>query len=402
MQQQRSMRPPRQGEIIAEGDAQGLVEQCLDQAGSSRASDVHFEPQADKFLIRFRVDGSLQVWKEMPLGAHSQIVARLKVMASMDISEKRMPQDGRFTRNTAGGLRDYRISTTPMMEGEKAVVRVLHEDLSKLTIHSIGYTEHNLREYSQLLQKPHGLLLHCGPTGSGKTTALYASINGLSQTWRNVSTIEDPVEGRLNGVNQAQVNPEIGLTFASVLRAYLRQDCDVILVGEIRDPETAQLAVQASLTGHLVLGTLHTNSAAGAVSRLMDMGVPNFFLAAGLIGVVSQRLVRRLCNECRQPIKPTADQIRQYNLDPNLPLQQATGCRKCANQGYRGRIGIQEVLVVTPQIREAIQQNPSEGQLQELALRGGMVNMFRDGVSKAAAGVTTVEEIYNTIVAERL
>jgi len=397
------MRPRRPSqEIIADGDAQGLVEQCLDQAGQQRASDVHFEPQATKFLIRFRVDGALQVWKEMPLQAHAQIVARLKVMAKMDISEKRMPQDGRFTRTTTHGLRDYRISTTPMMEGEKAVVRVLHEDLSKLTINSIGYTEHNLRQYSQLLQKPHGLLLHCGPTGSGKTTALYASINGLSQSWRNISTIEDPVEGRLNGVNQAQVNPEIGLSFASVLRAYLRQDCDVILVGEIRDPETAQLAVQASLTGHLVLGTLHTNSAAGAVSRLMDMGVPNFFLAAGLIGVVSQRLVRRLCNECKQPIKPSDEQVRQYNLDPNLPLQQAGGCRKCNNQGYRGRIGIQEILVVNPQIREAIQGTPSEAQLQDLALRSGMVNMFRDGVSKAAAGVTTVEEIYNTIVAERL
>lgn len=385
-----------------EVDAQGLVEQCLDEAGLKRASDVHFEPQLDKFVIRFRVDGSLKVWRELPLAAHAQIVARLKVMATLDISEKRLPQDGRFTRQTKTGLRDYRISTTPMMEGEKAVVRVLHEDLSKLTTASIGYTEHNHRIYSQLLEKPHGLLLHCGPTGSGKTTALYAAINGLSQSWRNISTIEDPVEGRLPGVNQAQVNPEIGLTFATVLRAYLRQDCDIILVGEIRDPETAQLAVQASLTGHLVLGTLHTNSAAGAVSRLMDMGVPNFFLAAGLIGVVSQRLVRRLCNECRKPVEPTKEQVQQYNLDPKLPLQQPVGCRKCGNLGFRGRIGIQEVLVVTPKIREAIQNDPSEAQLQELALRGGMVNMFRDGVSKAAAGVTTVDEIYKTIVAERL
>ena len=246
-------------------NAQNLVDQCLEAAVKYRASDIHIEPQGDNLLFRLRIDGRLKVWGSVPIEQHSQVLNRLKVLARMDISEKRTPQDGRISLQRGQHVMSFRVSTVPMLEGEKAVVRVMQQDLSKLTIADVGYNTKNYAVYEGLLERPYGLLLHCGPTGSGKTTALYAAINHLSQQWRNVQTIEDPVEGRLVGVNQAQVNAEIGLTFASLLRAYLRQDCDVILVGEIRDPETAQLAVQASLTGHLVLGTLHTNSATGAV-----------------------------------------------------------------------------------------------------------------------------------------
>jgi len=383
-----------------EQTAQAIVDQCLDAAFQLRASDIHIEPNGDKLIFRMRTDGLLKVWKELPIELHPQVIARLKILAKMDISDKRRPQDGRFSQTTKTGVRDCRIATAPMLEGEKAVIRVLHQDLSQLNIKSIGYSESNLKTYSELLAKPHGLILHCGPTGSGKTTALYAAINQLSKSWRNIQTIEDPVEGKLPGVNQAQVNTEIGLTFANILRSYLRQDCDVILVGEIRDSETAQLAVQASLTGHVVLGTLHTNSGAGTVSRLRDMGVAPFFMASALQGAVSQRLVRRLCKACRQPFQPSPEIQRQCNLGPNHQLFQAVGCGQCGKLGYRGRIGIQEVFAVTPAIREAILANGSEAELQALAARNGMRNILMDGVAKAVMGLTTLEEVFKTVVSE--
>jgi type II secretory ATPase GspE/PulE/Tfp pilus assembly ATPase PilB-like protein len=391
---------PHQANAATEQTAQRLVDQCLEAASQLRASDIHIEPREDRVVFRMRVDGELRVWQEVPLALHPQVLSRLKILARLDISDKRHPQDGRFTIETPGGLRDFRLATAPMLTGEKAVIRVLQHDVSKLTIKSVGYSEPNLRAYYELLAKPHGLILHCGPTGSGKTTALYAAINHLSTAWRNIQTIEDPVEGRIGGVNQAQVNPDIGLTFANILRSYLRQDCDVILVGEIRDAETAELAVQASLTGHLVLGTLHTNSAVGAVSRLSEMGVPPFFIASALMGAISQRLVRRLCKACRQPFRPTPEMARQCNLGPQHQLFRATGCPQCGNQGYRGRVGIQEVLAINPDVREAIQRNASESELQRIAAAGGMTNIFMDGVAKAVAGLTTLEEIYKSVISD--
>jgi type II secretory ATPase GspE/PulE/Tfp pilus assembly ATPase PilB-like protein len=380
--------------------ALSIVDQFLDAAIRARASDVHIEPQGDKVLIRLRVDGRLEIWRELGIEMHAQIVSRLKVMASLDISEKRLPQDGRFSIATPQGSRDFRLAVVPLLAGEKAVVRVLMHDLSKLDFRNIGYSERNQRAYEELLGKPHGLLLHCGPTGSGKTTALYAAINHLRTTWRNIQTVEDPVEGRLAGVNQAQVNAEIGLTFARLLRGFLRQDCDVILVGEIRDQETAQLALQASLTGHLVLGTLHTNSAVGAVARLIDMGVPSFFVGTGLIGVVSQRLVRRLCARCRRPYQPSAEFARQYGLSPSQQAFEPGGCHECNNTGYRGRIGIQEVMPADGPLRDAIHRAAPEQELQRIATQQGMVNILLDGLSKALAGYTTIEEVYRAVVSD--
>lgn len=383
-------------------NAQLVLDQCLDVANQHRASDIHIEPHSDRLLFRLRIDGRLKIWKEFPIELQAQVVSRIKVLARLDISEKRLPQDGRFSVMTPEGARDYRVATVPMLEGEKAVIRVLMQNLSKLDFKMVGYTDRNIRMYEELLAKPHGLLLHCGPAGSGKTTALYAAINHLRQDWRNIQTIEDPVEGRLQDVNQAQVNSDIGLTFAKLLRGFLRQDCDIILVGEIRDPETAQLAVQASLTGHLVLGTLHTNSAVGAVSRLVEMGAPNFLVGTGLIGAVSQRLVRRLCKTCRRAYQPTAEIAAQCGLRPEHQLYQPVGCDECGKLGFRGRIGIQEVLPVVPQLRDAICANLAEPELHKVAQQNGLVSMFRDGLSKAVNGLTTLEEVYQAVVADGL
>jgi type II secretory ATPase GspE/PulE/Tfp pilus assembly ATPase PilB-like protein len=392
--------PPDSQRVVLEGNAQAIVDQILEAAEVRRASDVHIEQLGDQVVVRFRIDGRLVVSRMLPPELLPQVVSRLKVMARMDISEKRLPQDGRFSVMTKDGSRDYRVATVPMLDGEKVVVRLLMHNLSKLDFRRVGYTERNAQLYEGLLAKPHGLLLHCGPTGSGKTTALYAAINHLRQDFRNIQTIEDPVEGRLDGVSQAQVNAEIGLTFARLLRGFLRQDCDIILVGEIRDSETAGLAVQASLTGHLVLGTLHTNSAIGAVSRLAEMGVPSFFIATSLIGVVSQRLLRRLCKTCRQPYQPSPEQQAQLGLRAEHAFYAPAGCNECGNIGYRGRIGIQEVLPISVELRDAISRNVHEAELQRLAVASGLTTIFRDGLAKAVLGVTTIEEVYTAVLAE--
>ena len=382
-----------------EQTAKVLVDQVLEAAARARASDIHIDPGDGQVIIRMRVDGRLRQWNQIPTELALQALSRLKVLAHMDISDKRRPQDGRFTIETKDGMRDYRIATAPMLEGEKAVIRCLQHDVSALSIKSIGYSEANLQHYHELLKNPHGLILHCGPTGSGKTSALYAAINHLSKSWRNIQTIEDPVEGRIPGINQAQVNSDIDLTFASLLRSYLRQDCDVILVGEIRDTETAQLAVQASMTGHLVLGTLHTNSAAGAVSRLTEMGIPAFLISTALMGAVSQRLVRRLCTACKHSYEPGPQVVSQCKLAPQQVLYKADGCEHCGNTGYKGRLGIQEVFIVNPNIRDAMRKQSTETELQRLGFRAGMTNIFTDGVAKAVAGHTTIEEVYNSVAA---
>lgn len=384
----------------AEQSAQALVDQCLEAALQLRASDIHIEPQADKLAFRLRVEGMLKLWKEVPLDVHAQVIARLKGLARLEVAEKRRSQEGRFALTTKLGMREYRISIVPLLDGEKAVVRLMHQDLSELSLKNIGYSEPNLKVVSELLNKPHGLLLHCGPTDSGKTTALYAGLNQLRTSWRNVQTIEDPVEGRLPGVNQGQVNVELGQTSASMLRSYLRQDCDVILVGEIRDAETAQLAVEAAHTGHLVLAGLTAGNAVAALARLRELGVPQFFVTSALIGVVGQRLVRRICKACRRPYQPSPEIQQECNLSPHHQLYQAVGCGQCAKLGYRGRLGVHEVFVVGAPIREAIQGGASEAEIYALATHAGMINLFTDGVFKCVAGYTTIEEVYKAVVLE--
>jgi len=377
--------------------AQSLVDKCLDAALKYRASDVHIEPQGEMLVFRFRIDGRLKTWGSVSIDQHSQVLNRLKVLARMDIAEKRMPQDGRISLQRGAQVMSFRVSTVPMLDGEKAVVRVMQQDLSALSLADVGYSAHNQAAYEALLGRQQGLILHCGPTGSGKTTALYAACNQLAQKWRNVQTIEDPVEGRLTGINQAQVDADVGLSFASLLRAYLRQDCDVILIGEICDPDTAQLAVQASLTGHLVLATLHTHDAAGASSRLIDMGVPRNLVSAGLIGAVSQRLVRKLCEQCRVTTQPGPELQKRLGLSQQYALYQKLGCAACANAGFRGRVGIHEVLSIDGELKQAIIDSRPDGDLRRMAESKGMTNMVKDGIAKAVRGLTTVDEVYRSV-----
>lgn len=373
---------------------QDLVDMILQTAIRNRASDIHIDPGDKQFIVRFRVDGELAQWRRFPSSDLAAVISRIKVIANMDITEHRLPQDGRFTIvGKAGDSRDFRVSTSPMIQGEKLVIRVLHKHLFRLEFDYLGYSEHNLTLIKRLVNRPHGLILHCGPTGSGKTTSLYTAINYLNDNTRNIQTIEDPVEGKLPGINQAQVKPEIDLTFASLLRAYLRQDCDVILVGEIRDNETAQLAVQASLTGHLILGTMHAKTASSAVTRLVEMGVSSFFVGSALSGVVNQRLIRRLCIHCRKPYTPSAKVAQRFCLQPGAVLYTAVGCDRCRGKGYRGRICVQEVMAIDSILRDAIVSDMPEFEVQRLAIRRGMINLLSDGLAKAMAGFTTVDEV---------
>lgn len=366
----------------------------LQTAVRNRASDIHIDPGDGYFVVRFRVDGELTQWRRFPSSDLPSVISRIKVIANMDITEHRLPQDGRFTvSGKSGNNQDFRVSTSPMIHGEKLVIRVLHKHLFRLEFDYLGYSEHNLTLIKRLLNRPHGLILHCGPTGSGKTTSLYTAINYLNDNTRNIQTIEDPVEGKLPGINQAQVKPEIDLSFASLLRAYLRQDCDVILVGEIRDDETAHLAVQAALTGHLILGTMHAKTASSSVTRLVEMGVTPFFVGSALSGVVNQRLIRRLCIHCRKPYTPSAKVAQRFRLQPGAVLYSAVGCDQCRGKGYRGRICVQEVLAVDSAVCEAIHSEMPEFEVQQLAIRRGMVNLLSDGLAKAMAGFTTVDEV---------
>ena len=375
---------------LAQGD---LLEPLLQSAIRMRASDIHIEPSETKFIVRLRVDGQLKPWKQYGTDQLSKLTTKIKVLAGMDITDRRLPQDGRFSIESGGAKFDFRVSTSPMVSGEKIVIRVLHKNLSELDFEYLGYSESNLERYKAVLVRPHGLVLHCGPTGSGKTTSLYTAINYLNNKARNIQTIEDPVEGRLPGINQAQVNADIGLSFASLLRAYLRQDCDIILVGEIRDEETAQLAVQAALTGHQILGTIHANTAVGGLTRLTEMGISPFFVGTAVTGVVNQRLVRKLCMACREPYTPV-DRVRQrFRLEHNQRLYRPKGCSRCASTGFKGRLSIQEVLSFNDALVAAVQSSASEAEISKLARLNGMTGILSDGLQKALAGRTTVEEV---------
>ena len=365
----------------------------LKHAIRTRASDIHIEPYESKCVVRYRVDGQLKPWKQYDAEQLSKVTTKLKVMAGMDITDRRLPQDGRFSLNMGGGKYDFRVSSSPMINGEKIVIRILHKNLAELDFGYLGYTPGNLARVKKILRRPNGLVLYCGPTGSGKTTSLYTAINYLNSKARNIQTIEDPVEGRIPGINQAQVHPEIGLTFATLLRSYLRQDCDVILLGEIRDEETAQLAVQASLTGHLILGTIHSNSPSSALTRLTEMNVSPFFAGSSVTGVINQRLVRKLCLECKEAYSPVERVKHRFRLEPNTRLYRAVGCPACAGAGFKGRLSIHEVLEVTDQIKDAVHAGVTEAELLKLARLTGMTSILSDGLSKALAGETTVEEV---------
>jgi general secretion pathway protein E len=378
-----------------------LVNSLLFRAVKERASDVHINPEERDIAVRYRIDGVLREVIRPPKRVQAALGSRIKIMGGLNIAEKRLPQDGRIRIKIAGKDVDIRLSTVPTAHGERIVMRLLDKSNVLLSLKDIGFEPWQLRIMDGLITRSHGIILVSGPTGSGKTTTLYAALSKINSPDLNILTIEDPVEIPLRGVGQVQVNPKIQLTFANGLRSFLRQDPDVIMVGEIRDLETAEIAIQASLTGHLVFSTVHTNDAAGAITRLVDMGVQPFLVASSLVGVLAQRLVRVLCAECRKPYAPTAEELAQAGISaevlvaagsPKL-LYQAVGCPACQQTGYQGRTGIYELMLVDDEVRQLILKNVDSNSIKRQAVKGGMLTLFDHGAFKVARGITTAAEV---------
>lgn len=371
-----------------------MINAMLSEAIRDGASDIHIETFENNVMIRFRVDGVLREILKPQRKLATVLVSRIKVMAKLDIAEKRIPQDGRISLKLGGRAVDVRVSTLPSRHGERIVMRLLDRNSVKLDLSALGMNESICSHLRGLLSKPHGVVLVTGPTGSGKSTTLYAGISEINDVQRNIMTVEDPVEYDLEGVAQTQVNSRVDMTFARGLRAILRQDPDVVMVGEIRDVETARIAVQASLTGHLVLSTLHTNTSVGAVTRLRDMGIEPFLLSSSLLGVLAQRLVRTLCEECREAIQPTESEkhlLKMAEDDPR-PIWQPSGCSQCNHSGYKGRTGIHELFLVDDEIRHLIHDEASEQSLEQ-AMRKHSAGIGEDGVAKVLAGITSLSEV---------
>lgn len=379
-----------------------FVNSLFVQAVRERASDIHIEPGEKEIVVRFRIDGVLKQVTSPPKRFASSIVTRVKIMAGLDIAEKRLPQDGRIRIKMAGKDIDIRVATAPMVHGERITMRLLDKSAVLLDVHDIGFSEDDLETLIKLIQRPHGIILVTGPTGSGKTTTLYSSLSEINSPDKNILTIEDPVEYQLPGISQMQVNPKKHLTFASGLRSYLRHDPDVIMVGEIRDVETAEMAIQASLTGHLVFSTLHTNDAAGAFTRLTDMGVEPFLVSSTIIMSLAQRLVRRLCPHCRVPYTPLPDEIAELGLTMDdvqrvghghVYKPNEGGCDRCNSLGYRGRTGIYELLKIEDNIRVLVMNRADAGTIKKAAVANGMKSLRDDGALKVLKGITSIEEV---------
>ncbi|WP_206880543.1 GspE/PulE family protein [Alicyclobacillus mali (ex Roth et al. 2021)] len=392
---------PEQENRAADSPVVRALNQILVEASDAGASDVHLDPQADGVVLRFRVDGFLRTERLIPRNLQSGLVARVKILARLNIAEQRLPQDGRFEFAEGGRKVDVRVSTMPTAHGEKVVLRIF--DLAKraFSLDELGFSTANLAVFERMITKPYGAVLITGPTGSGKTSTLYAALKRLATPEVNVITIEDPIEYQLDGVNQVQVNPAAGLTFARGLRAVLRQDPDIIMVGEIRDNETAEIAMRAALTGHRVLSTLHTNDAASAINRLIDMGVPAYMMASGVTGVVAQRLVRLVCPRCRQERKatPLEQEILEENGFAADSVVEGRGCPACGQTGYKGRMAVQEVLEVDDEIARLILTSRSSEDYLSVAKERGMRTMFQDGLEKALQGKTTVQEVLRVTAA---
>ncbi len=376
-----------------------LVNLIMLRANKEGASDIHIEPSGDKHLkVRYRIDGILHDIMSPPKSLHMAIISRVKIMSNMNIAERRLPQDGRIKVQVHGREVNFRVSTIPAVNGESAVLRILDPAQIMLNLKSIGFSDNNLEKYQKLIEKPNGIILVTGPTGSGKSTTLYATLNILNSIEKKIMTIEDPVEYRLDGISQLQAKPKIGLTFAAGLRSFLRQDPDIMLVGEIRDKETAEVAIQSALTGHLVLSTLHTNDAPSSVIRLIDMGIEPFLISSSVIGVIAQRLVRKICPYCKKEA-PVTDEIKavleEFNVSPGeIRLFYGEGCPHCKQTGYKGRTAVFELMVINEPIRELIYGHASLSEIRDAAIKkNGMVTLKEDGLLKIGAGITTMEEV---------
>jgi type II secretion system protein E len=384
-------------DLASEAPVIKKVNQLMTKAVEMGASDIHFESFTDRVLVRFRVDGILREAEELPKQIQQAVSTRVKIMAKLDIAERRLPQDGRIYIKIAGKSIDLRVSILPTSYGESMVMRILDRTSISFSLESLGFPEKGLEQFGELIVQPHGILLVTGPTGSGKTTTLYSALNTINAPDKKIITIEDPVEYDLDGINQVHVNAKAGLTFAKGLRSIVRQDPDVILVGEIRDRETADIAVQSALTGHLVFSTLHTNDAAGAVTRLVEIGVEDYLLSSSLLGIMAQRLVRVLCPECKKPYVPDDVFVRRVGMPftptPEEPIYEPGGCKLCQGSGFKGRTAIYELLMITDEVRTMILENKSSTAIRDLAIAQGMRLLRLDGFDKVKKGVTSVTEV---------
>jgi type IV pilus assembly protein PilB len=385
-------------EDSADGPVVKLVNLVITEAVQLRASDIHIEPFEDRVRIRYRIDGRLVERDNPPRRLHGAILSRIKILAKLDIAERRRPQDGRIKLTADGKDYDLRVSVLPTNHGQSVVMRILDKDNIRVGIRQLGLSDQDFRQFKNLIRRPNGIILVTGPTGSGKTTTLYASLNELNRPDTKIITAEDPVEYYLAGINQVEIKHSIGLDFARVIRSMLRQAPNVILVGEMRDTETAQMGIQASLTGHLVFSTLHTNDAPGAITRMIDMGVPAYLVASSVIAVLAQRLVRVNCPKCKQPFQPLDTQIEAAGITPEqlkgATFMKGRGCAHCQKSGYKGRLGIFELMVMTSKIRELAFQGAPTQELRRAAVTQGMTVMYQDGVNKALRGITTLEEVF--------
>ncbi len=374
-----------------------LVNSILYQAVKQRASDVHIEPFERDLIVRYRVDGILYNVLTPPKRIQPSITSRVKIMAGLNIAEKRLPQDGRIRVTIAGKDIDIRVSVIPTAHGERIVMRLLDKTSVLLKLEDIGFAPDKLKSFNRLIHRPHGIILLTGPTGSGKTTTLYGALTKINSPDKNIITVEDPIEYQIKGIGQIQVNPKIDLTFANGLRSILRQDPDVIMVGEVRDLETAEIAIQASLTGHLVFSTLHTNDSAGAVTRLIDMGIEPFLVSSSLLAIMAQRLVRIVCPDCRQRYSPSEEELGEIGIDSRMagtkPIYRAIGCQNCLGTGYRGRTGIFELLALDDDIRSLVLKDYDANTIKKTAISGGMLTLRQDGARKVLRGITTIEEV---------
>jgi len=375
-----------------------LMNQIMTEAITSNASDIHMEPQKRYLRIRYRIDGVLRDTMNLPKNIQPGIISRVKIMANLDIAERRRPQDGRINLKFRGREIDLRVSVLPGIFGEKVVLRILDKEKSLIPLEQLGFSKESLEIFKTLISQPYGMILITGPTGSGKSTTLYAILRILNSPEVNILTVEDPVEYQLDGITQVQVNPKINLTFANALRSFLRQDPDIILVGEIRDKETAQIAMEAALTGHLVFSTLHTNDSFSAPTRLIDMGIEPYLIASSVIGVTAQRLVRKICTDCKEEYKPSEFLLKQVGIENyDGVFYKGKGCIACNNSGYKGRIAAQEILKIDDKIREMIlNRNPSTD-IKEYAIKNGNISLLQDAIDKAKKGITTIDEVIRVI-----